>query len=112
MHETGRGTKAFDHQPVQGKLWSFLRADDLAAAPTEGPIVAVVRDPGAVWLRALVDRLVAVVCTTGTPRSHVGILAGSLGIPCVVDARWAGDPPANGTEVEVDCSGEDGVLRA
>jgi phosphoenolpyruvate-protein kinase (PTS system EI component) len=112
MHETGRGTKAFDHEPVQGKLWSFLRVDDLAAAPAEGPIVAVVKDPGAVWLRALADRLVAVICTTGTPRSHVGILAGSFGIPCMVGTRFTGDPPPDGTEVEVDCSGEDGVVRA
>lgn len=113
MQETGRGTKAFDHEPVRGQVWAFLRPDDLAAASAvPAGIVALVKDPGAVWLRVLADRLVAVVCTTGTPRSHVAILAGSLGIPCVVNARFTGDPPADGTEVEVDCSGEDGVVRA
>lgn len=112
MRETGRGVKVFDHHPVRGRVWSFVRADDLPAAPAGPGIVALVKDPGAVWLRAIADRLVAVVCTTGTPRSHVGILAGSLGIPCVVDARFTGDPPVDGTVVEVDCSLDDGVVRA
>lgn len=113
MQETGRGTKAFDHPPVRGRARSLLRADDLARVPADDTaIVAVVKDPGAVWLRSLEDRLAAIVCTTGTPRSHVGILAAALGVPCVVAAELQGD--LDGREVEVDCSGsgEDGVVRA
>ncbi|HEX2039217.1 MAG TPA: PEP-utilizing enzyme [Acidimicrobiales bacterium] len=111
MHETGRGMKAFDHPPVRGRAFTLVRADDLARVPPDvEAVVAVVKDPGAVWLRLLGDRLAAVVCTTGTPRSHVGILAASLGVPCVVSARVRGD--LHGLDVEVDCSGEDGVVRA
>lgn len=103
--------KAFDHPPVRGRAWSLLRADDLARVPADATaVVAVVKDPGAVWLRALGDRLAAIVCTTGTPRSHVGILAAALHVPCVVAAALQGD--LDGVEVEVDCSGEDGVVRA
>jgi signal transduction protein with GAF and PtsI domain len=111
VNDIARGMKAFDHPPVRGVWRTMQTADDL---PGEGVarIVAVVRDPGAVWLRALGERLVAIVCTTGTPRSHVGILAMSLGIPCVVAAVAVGaELPADGTEVEVDCSGADGVVR-
>lgn len=113
MREIGRGTRAFEHRPVRGHAHFALRARDLPAAAPGDRVVAVVRDPGAVWLRALGDALVAVVCTTGTPRSHVGILAGSLGLPCVVAAEFPDGPPPDGTEVEVDCSGDgdEGVIR-
>ena len=113
MQETGRGTKAFEHPPVRGRAAALLRADDLARLPADAAaVVAVVKDPGAVWLRALGDRLAAIVCTTGTPRSHVGILAAALEVPCIVAADLHGD--LDGVEVEVDCSGsgEDGVVRA
>lgn len=100
--------KVFDHPPVRG-AWRALRTSaDLVAV--EGRVVAVVRDPGAVWLASLGESLVAVVCTTGTPRSHVGIMAANLGVPCVVAASMA-VVPDDGTEVEVDCSGDDGVIR-
>jgi signal transduction protein with GAF and PtsI domain len=104
--------KAFDHPPVRGRAWALLRANDLRRVPADADaVVAVVKDPGAVWLRSLGDRLAAIVCTTGTPRSHVGILASALGVPCVVAASLDGDLDG-GVEVEVDCSGEDGVVRA
>jgi signal transduction protein with GAF and PtsI domain len=112
VQETGRGTKAFDHPPVRGRAWALLRAGDLDRVPADASaVVAVVKDPGAVWLRALGGRLAAIVCTTGTPRSHVGILASALDVPCVVAASLAG-PLDGGVEVEVDCSGDAGVIRA
>jgi len=100
--------KVFDHPPVRGAWRTFRTAADLAGVAD--PVVAVVRDPGAVWLASLGTLLVAVVCTTGTPRSHVGIMAANLGVPCVVAASMAA-PPDDGHEVEVDCSGDDGVIR-
>jgi signal transduction protein with GAF and PtsI domain len=100
--------KVFAHPPVRGAWRTFRTAADLPGVGE--PVVAVVRDPGAVWLASLGPLLVAVVCTTGTPRSHVGIMAANLGVPCVVGASVAA-PPDDGHEVEVDCSGEDGVIR-
>lgn len=100
--------KVFDHPPVRGAWRTFRTSADVAGVSE--PVVAVVRDPGAVWLASLGPLLVAVVCTTGTPRSHVGIMAANLGVPCVVGASVAA-APADGHQVEVDCSGDDGVIR-
>lgn len=111
MDEVGRGTKVGDHGPVRGTCRALLTAHD-AAALDAVDVVAVVRDPGAVWLAPLRPVLVAVVCTTGTPRSHVGTMAANLGLPCVVGAGFPGGVPGDGTPVEVDCSGDDGVIRA
>lgn len=89
----------------------MLTAADAAGLDEPGT-VAIVKDPGAVWLAPLRPLLAAVVLTTGTPRSHVGIMASNLGLPCVVGVDFGGAPPADGTVVEVDCSGDDGVVRA
>lgn len=103
--------RVVEQAPVRGRCYAVLTPADLARLP-EADVVAVVRDPGAVWLASLGPALVAVVCTTGTPRSHVGIMTGNLGVPCVVAAEFAEGPPPDGTEVEVDCSGDDGIVRA
>lgn len=111
MKEVGRGMKVLDHAPVRGTARALLTAADATGLREHG-VVAIVKDPGAVWLARLRPLLAAVVCTTGTPRSHVGIMAGNLGLPCVVAADFPNGPPSDGTEVEVDCSGDDGVIRA
>lgn len=100
-----------EQAPVRGRWHTVRTPADLVELP-DADVVAVVRDPGAVWLASLGPALVAVVCTTGTPRSHVGIMAGNLGVPCVVGAEFPEGPMPDGTEVEVDCSGDDGVIRA
>ena len=111
MEDVGRGMKVFDHGPVRGTTRTMVTAAD-AAGLDQPATVAIVKDPGAIWLAKVEPFLAAVVCTTGTPRSHVGIMAGNLGLPCVVAAEFPDGPPADGTEVEVDCSGDDGVIRA
>lgn len=106
--------KAFDHPPVRGS-WRFVTGPaDVAALVDAGAtrVVAVIRDPGATFLRPVYDDLAAVVCTTGTPRSHIGIVARGLQVPCVVAASFPDGLPEDGTEVEIDCSGDDGVVRA
>lgn len=101
----------FDHPPVRGRSRSLVTVADAAGLDEPGT-VAIVRDPGATWLASLRPLLTAVVLTTGTPRSHVGIMASNLGLPCVVGVDFPGGAPADGTEVEVDCSGDEGVVRA
>ncbi len=77
-------------------------------------VIALVRDAGATFLAPIYDELTAVVCTSGTPRSHIGIVSREYQVPCVMAVRFANGEPAPGVEVEVDCSasGEAGVVRA
>jgi signal transduction protein with GAF and PtsI domain len=73
--------------------------------------VALVRDAGATFLAPVYHELTAVVCTSGTVRSHIGIVSREFQIPCVMGAAFPDGEPADGDEVEVDCSGDDGVIR-
>ena len=73
--------------------------------------MALVQEAGATFLAPLYHELAAVVCTSGTPRSHIGIVSREFHLPCVMGTAFDGDPPADGVEVEVDCSGTEGVVR-
>jgi signal transduction protein with GAF and PtsI domain len=114
MKEIARGMKVFDHPPVRGR-WRLLSGpDDVLALMDESAegVVALVRDAGATFLTPLYDELSAIVCSGGTPRSHIGIVSREFQLPCVMGAVFAATEPADGTEVEVDCSGSAGVVRA
>lgn len=112
MRDIGRGTKAFDAAAIRGR-WRVL-ADPLEVIQLIGGgaagLVAVVPDAGATFLAPIFEDLAAVICRSGTPRSHIGIVSREYGIPCVVGAQIEEEPP-EGAEVEVDCSGEAGVVR-
>src|SRR3954447_8842013 len=113
MRDIGTGTRGFETAPVQGQ-WRRLSApaDVLALMDTtaEG-VVACVADAGATFLAPIFDELAAVVCLSGTPQSHIGIVSREYQVPCVMGAAFAGAEPADGDAVEVDCSGALGVLR-
>jgi len=113
MGEIGRGMKVFDHAPVRG-TWRVLQGPDdvldLMDSTAEG-VVAVVRDAGATFLAPIYDELTAIVCTSGTLRSHVGIVSREFQVPCVMSASFPRGEPADGTPVEVDCSGDEAVIR-
>lgn len=111
--QVGRGTKVFDAAPVRGR-WSRLETPDdvleLMDSSAEG-VVACVADAGATFLAPIFDELTAVVCLSGTPLSHIGIVSREYQVPCVMAAELDGTSPADGDEVEVDCSGVEGVVR-
>ena len=115
METVGTGEKVFDHPPVTGR-WQLLSGpDDVLALMDAGGgegVVAVVRDAGATFLAPLYHELTGVVCTSGTLRSHIGIVSREFHLPCVVGAAFPGGEPADGTAVELDCSGDPGVIRA
>jgi signal transduction protein with GAF and PtsI domain len=114
MDEIARGAKVFDCAPVRGVLRELVDPDDvldLLDTGAEG-IVALVREAGATFLAPIYPDLTAIVCTNGTPRSHIGIVSREFRVPCVMGAAFAADEPPPGTEVEVDCSGADGIVRA
>lgn len=114
MREIGRGTKVIDHAPVRGSWRAMEGPDDVLELMDSGAdgVVALVRDAGATFLAPIYHELAAVVCTSGTPRSHIGIVSREFQVPCVMATAFSDGEPANGTEVEVDCSGGEGIVRA
>lgn len=110
----GRGVKVFDHPPVRGRWKALEGPDDVLALMDSGAggVVALVREAGATFLAPIYHELTAIVCTNGTPSSHIGIVSREFHLPCVMAAAFDdGAEPADGAEVEVDCSGDDGVVR-
>jgi signal transduction protein with GAF and PtsI domain len=114
MQEIGRGAKVFDASPVRGRWLPLESPDDVLALMESGAegVIALVRDAGATFLAPVYHELAGVVCTSGTPRSHIGIVSRDFQVPCVMGCAFSGVEPDSGTEVEVDCSGDDGVVRA
>ena len=108
----GRGTKVFEAAPVRGEWRRLEDPDDvldLMDTSATG-IVACVVDAGATFLAPVFDDLTAVVCLSGTPVSHIGIVSREYRIPCIMGAARDAEP-SDGDHVEVDCSGGDGLLR-
>jgi len=73
-------------------------------------LIAVIRDAGATFLAPIFEELAGVVCTGGTIRSHIGIVSREYRVPGVIAAQLT-EEPADGTEVELDASGDEGVIR-
>jgi len=101
---------------VRGIWRPFGSPDDVIALMDEDPvdqpggIVAVVADAGATFLAPVFEDLTAVVCLGGTPLSHIGIVSREYEIPCVMGTTLDAEP-RTGDEVEVDCSGAEGLVR-
>ena len=113
MQTIGSGTKVFDAAPVRGRFLAIESPDDVLALMDTGAegVVALVRDAGATFLAPIYHELTAVICTGGTPRSHIGIVSREFQVPCVMGATFPGGEPAAGTEVDLDCSGAEGIIR-
>jgi signal transduction protein with GAF and PtsI domain len=107
------GVRVFEAQPVQGTWRRLGSPDDVLALmdTTADGVVACVADAGATFLAPIFDELTAVVCLSGTPMSHIGIVSREYQVPCVMSAVFSGAEPADGDAVEIDCSGADGVIR-
>jgi signal transduction protein with GAF and PtsI domain len=102
----------FAADPVRGAWRKLTSPDDvleLMDTTAEG-VVACVADAGATFLAPIFDELAAVVCLSGTPLSHIGIVSREYQVPCVMAATLTSEP-ADGDQVEIDCSAEPGVVR-
>ncbi|MEI7593608.1 MAG: PEP-utilizing enzyme [Actinomycetes bacterium] len=112
MRSIGTGEKVFGHAPVSGR-WKVMEGPsdvlDLMDTGAEGVIV-MVRDAGATFLAPIFHELAGVVCTGGTSRSHIGIVSREFQVPCIM-ACILDEVPADGVEVELDCSGDEGIVR-
>ncbi|MBF43835.1 MAG: hypothetical protein CL446_05315, partial [Acidimicrobiaceae bacterium] len=114
--EVGRGQKTYDFGTVHGRWRRFEGPEDVldlmdGEVGAEG-VVAVVHDAGATFLGPIFDELVGVVCTGGTIRSHIGIISREYRVPGVIGMVFAveGEEPVDGTVVELDGTGDDGVI--
>jgi signal transduction protein with GAF and PtsI domain len=108
----GKGTIVFEAAPVRGRWRRLLSPDDVLALlddSAEG-VVACVADAGATFLAPIFDDLTAVVCLSGTPMSHIGIVSREYRVPCLMDATLDTEP-AHDAMVEVDCSTTPGTIR-
>jgi signal transduction protein with GAF and PtsI domain len=107
------GVRVFEAAPVRG-VWRRLSSPDdvlaLMDTSAEG-VVACVADAGATFLAPIFDELTAVVCLSGTPLSHIGIVSREYQVPCVMAAVFSAAEPTDGDAIEIDCSGADGVVR-
>jgi signal transduction protein with GAF and PtsI domain len=113
-NQLGSGTAVFTAEPVHG-AWRMLHdPDDVLALmdSSAAGIIAGVRDAGATFLAPIFDELAAVVCLSGTIHSHIGIVSREYRVPCIMSASFHDGLPADGAQVEVDCSAEEGVVRA
>src|ERR671926_1292607 len=104
--QIGTGTKVFEAAPVRGAWRRLDTPDDVLAllADSADGVVACVADAGATFLAPIFDELTAVVCLSGTPLSHIGIVSRQFQVPCVMSAALTTEPQ-DGDTVEVDCSG-------
>ena len=80
------GSECSRRRPVRG-TWRRLSSPDdvltLMDTSAEG-VVACVADAGATFLAPIFDELTAVVCLSGTPLSHIGIVSREYQVPCVM----------------------------
>ncbi len=101
----GTGTPTFAAGTVEGEIAHITSPlevlgllDDTARV---AGLVLLIDEPGATFLSPLLlagPR--AVVCTAGTPRSHLGIVTREFDIPCVMGVALNA-PVAEGTHVEI-----------
>src|SRR3954469_8900840 len=106
--------KVFAAAPAAGR-WRVMDGPDdvleLMATGAEG-VVALVRDAGATFLAPIYHELTAIICTSGTVRSHIGIVSREFQVPCVMSCTCVDGEPAGDATVELDCSGEEAIVRA
>jgi signal transduction protein with GAF and PtsI domain len=113
VRDIASGEKVFDHPPVRGSFRLMSGPDDVLALMDTGAdgVIAMVRDAGATFLAPIYHELTGIICTSGTLRSHIGIVSREFQVPCVMATEFTDGEPADGTEVELDCSGTIGIVR-
>jgi phosphoenolpyruvate-protein kinase (PTS system EI component) len=114
--EIGSGNKVFTAAPVDGVLRVLESPADVIELMDSGAggVVALVHDAGATFLAPIFHELAAVLCTGGTPRSHIGLVSREFQVPCLMACSFPDGQPTSGRTVQVDCSssdGEPGVVR-
>ncbi|HEY2814306.1 MAG TPA: PEP-utilizing enzyme [Acidimicrobiales bacterium] len=113
MRDVGRGARVFEAAPVRGQCKVLDGPDEVLDLMTTGAdgVLAIVRDAGATFLAPIYHELTGIVCTSGTPRSHIGIVSREFQVPCVMGCVFDGDEPADGDQIELDCTDDEAIVR-
>jgi len=103
LKEVGTGTNLFPAGVVRGTArWFHETADVLSVDEDEvEQTIAFVHKGGMTFLSPILPDLRGVVCTAGSPESHLAILARESGVPCVLAANLS-DEVHNGDTVVLD----------
>ena len=93
--QIGTGTKVFEAAPVRGRWRRLSSPDDVLALMDDSAegVVACVADAGATFLAPIFDELTAVVCLSGTPMSHIGIVSREYQVPCLMGVALDASSP-------------------
>lgn len=99
----GTGTNLFAAGHVTGTVRWFIDTSDVLSVDDDelGEIIAFVNKGGMTFLSPILPDLKAIVCTAGSPESHLAILSREAAVPCVVAAELTGEVD-NDTEITLD----------
>jgi phosphohistidine swiveling domain-containing protein len=104
----GRGQPVATFPRFSGRVRNFRAPDDVLDALDDEleEVIAVVESGGTTFLSPILARLGAIVCRSGTMRSHLAIVSREYELPCVIAAQI---PPelADGTLVMVEVADAD-----
>ena len=104
MQTFGRGDRVFAHDAVQGTWRASSTGPTDACSPswTPGPTASspwcTTPAPSS---RPIFHELTGVVCTGGTPRSHIGIVSREFQVPCIMACVLADELSATPGMVEL-----------
>lgn len=89
----GTGTNLFSAGHVTGTARWFIDTSDVLAVDDDEveEIIAFVHKGGMTFLSPILPDLKAIVCTAGSPESHLAILSREAAVPCVVAAELSGE---------------------
>ena len=100
------GAVVFESGPIEGVLHVLSNPAEVLALVEEevDGIIVLVAKQGATFLGPLLPAVSGIICTAGTPRSHLGIVSREWQIPCLMGATLTGGMPESGIRVRLDCS--------
>jgi phosphoenolpyruvate-protein kinase (PTS system EI component) len=106
MRMVGSGENLFPAGKVQGLLRRLDTPEQVLELFDEDgpPVIAWTQFAGSTFLSPVMDKVLAIITSTGTSKGHLAIVARELGLPCVLTAQV--EECASEQEVLLDCTDE------
>jgi phosphoenolpyruvate-protein phosphotransferase (PTS system enzyme I) len=103
--------RTVDITSLRNQLISVIRQKKQKVSVHEGAVVFADEIPPTVMIELSRNNIAGIVMQRGGLTSHAVILSQSLGIPCVVGVNWKKYPISKGTDVAVDGTRGELILR-